>query len=362
MYKKILVTGSAGFIGFHLISSLLKLKIDLVGIDSVNSYYDVNLKLDRLRQHGITIINAENDAAKSDDFENEVTPIISKTFPQYKFYKAHINNIASVEAIFKFEKPEIVINLAAQPGVRHSLSFPREYLTSNIDGFLNILENCRSYKIKHLLYASSSSVYGLNTELPFKTCEGADHPISLYGATKKSNELMAHCYSHLFDVPTTGLRFFTVYGPWGRPDMALYSFTKSILNGIPIDLFNNGDMIRDFTYVDDIVHSILQLIDKIPSRSFDKNLLNNPNSSTAPYRILNIGNNNPIILRDFLKVLEEAIGQEAIINYKETQPGDVYATQADIADLIDLIDYKPTTSVKEGVTSFVSWYKEYYSN
>ncbi|MBM3400857.1 MAG: NAD-dependent epimerase/dehydratase family protein [Bacteroidetes bacterium] len=357
--RKILVTGTAGFIGFHLVSELLNLNYKVVGIDSINSYYDTSLKRARLAEHGIRITQADLDSRTG----NEGIPaILSSIHPNYKFYHGGIDDRNQVEQIFAAENPTIVINLAAQPGVRYSLTHPRDHITSNIDGFLNILEECRNYKIKHLLYASSSSIYGLNTQLPFKTSDNADHPISLYGATKKSNELMAHCYSHLFDLPTTGLRFFTVYGLWGRPDMALYSFTKSIIDGIPMDLFNNGDMIRDFTYVDDIVQSIVRLIDKIPNRLSDKNLLNSPNSSTAPYRILNIGNNKPIILSDFLKVLEEAIGQEAIINYKETQPGDVYATQADIDDLIDLIDYAPTTSVKEGVSSFVNWYKEYYNN
>ena len=356
--QKVFVTGTAGFIGFHLVSALFKLKFDVVGIDSINSYYDVSLKYARLAQHGIKIIDNSN----SFNDKSELRSIYSVVHSNYKFYYGSIENRQLTEKIFEIEKPDFVINLAAQPGVRHSLTHPRDYISSNIDGFLNILEGCRNYQVKHLLYASSSSIYGLNTGLPFKTSDSADHPISLYGATKKSNELMAHCYSHLFDLPTTGLRFFTVYGPWGRPDMALYSFTKSIINGIPIDLFNNGDMIRDFTYVDDIVQSIVRLIDKVPNSSSDKKLLNNPNTSTAPYRILNIGNNNPIILSDFLKVLESAIGQEAIINYKESQLGDVYATQADIDDLIDLIDYTPTTTVEEGVSAFVSWYKEYYSN
>jgi len=223
------------------------------------------------------------------------------------------------------------------------------------------LEGCRSSAVKHLLYASSSSVYGLNSNLPFSSKDNVDHPISLYGATKRSNELMAHCYSHLFKIPTTGLRFFTVYGPWGRPDMALYSFTKSILEGVPIDLFNNGDMIRDFTYVEDIVESIVPLIDKTPASSEDKSLLDQPYTSTAPYRIFNIGNNNPIILGDFLRVLENALGKKAIINFKEAQPGDVYATQADVNELIQTIGYSPSTSIEDGVKRFVNWYKEYYN-
>lgn len=357
--RKILVTGTAGFIGFHLVSELLNLNYKVVGVDSINSYYDTSLKRARLAQHGVDITEVDLDNAIAKD---GLPAFKSFSHPNYRFYLGSIDSRKQVEQIFEAENPTVVINLAAQPGVRFSLTHPRDYITSNIDGFLNILEECRNYKIKHLLYASSSSIYGLNTQLPFKTSDNVDHPISLYGATKKSNELMAHCYSHLFDLPTTGLRFFTVYGPWGRPDMALYSFTKSIINGVPIDLFNNGDMIRDFTYVDDIVQSIVLLIDKIPDRSSDKSLLDSPSTSTAPYRILNIGNNNPVILSDFLKVLEEAIGKEAIINYKETQPGDVYATQANIDDLTSLIDFAPITSVKQGVASFVRWYKDYYNN
>ena len=347
--KKILITGTAGFIGFHLAARLLKEGFEVVGIDAVNSYYDVNLKLDRLRQHGIQINGAESKNA-----------INSTIFDSYKFYYLSIEDWPAVESIFNCEKPYAVVNLAAQAGVRYSLTHPREYITSNIDGFLNILEGCRHYDVKHLIYASSSSVYGLNTQLPFSVNDSVDHPISLYAATKKSNELMAHTYSYLYNVPTTGLRFFTVYGPWGRPDMALFLFVKSILADKPIQLFNGGDMIRDFTYIDDIVESISRLVGKPPKETDNKASIKNPSTSSAPYQVFNIGNNNPIKLLEFIKEIEYAIGRKAKIDLYPMQPGDVRATHADVRSLIEYIGYMPNTSISIGVQNFVKWYRNYY--
>ena len=349
-YKKILITGTAGFIGFHLVTKLLNEGFIVVGVDSINKYYDVQLKYDRLKQHGIDIIGLPSGKA-----------MISSVNRSYYFYHAELENKKMIELIFEQEKPDFVINLAAQAGVRYSLSHPREYIKSNIDGFLNILECCRHNEVKHLIYASSSSVYGLNKKLPFSTDDSVDHPISLYAATKKSNELMAHTYSHLFNIPTSGLRFFTVYGPWGRPDMALFKFTKAILAGEEIQLYNNGDMIRDFTYVADIVESIFRLINKPPVVSIDKSLLSTPSTSTAPFRVFNIGNNNPVHLLEFLKELEAEIGKEAIISNLPMQAGDVQATHADVKALIELIGFSPSTSTKEGISNFVAWYRSYYN-
>lgn len=348
-YKKVLITGTAGFIGFHLVTRLLHERFIVIGVDSINTYYDVKLKYDRLGQHGINSENIKSGKA-----------VVSSVNSHYSFYQAELENQELIEFIFEQEKPDIVINLAAQAGVRYSLSHPREYIKSNIDGFLNILECCRRQKIKHLIYASSSSVYGLNKKLPFSTDDSVDHPISLYAATKKSNELMAHTYSHLFNLPTSGLRFFTVYGPWGRPDMALFKFTKAILNDEVIDLYNNGDMIRDFTYVGDIVESIFRLINKFPSASSDYSFLDTPATSTAPFRIFNIGNNNPVHLKAFLTELEVAIGKKAIIQDHPMQAGDVRATHANVKALIELTGFTPSTSTKEGISNFVNWYRSYY--
>lgn len=349
-YKKVLITGTAGFIGFHLVTRLLQEKFTIVGVDAINTYYDVQLKYDRLGEHGIDIANLKPGNA-----------VVSSINPSYSFYQAELENQQLIELIFEQEKPDVVINLAAQAGVRYSLSHPREYIKSNIDGFLNILECCRYHKIKHLIYASSSSVYGLNKKLPFSTDDSVDHPISLYAATKKSNELMAHTYSHLFNVPTSGLRFFTVYGPWGRPDMALFKFTKAILTGEAIQLYNNGDMIRDFTYVADIVESIYRLIDKAPEPSVDPGLLDTPATSSAPFRVFNIGNNNPVHLRAFLNELETALGKEAIIDNQPMQAGDVQATHANVKALIALTGFSPATSTKDGINRFVEWYRSYYN-
>lgn len=349
-YKTILVTGAAGFIGSHLIYKILNKNYNVIGIDSLNDYYDVNLKIDRLKNIGIDISTHEIGIAQQ-----------STLYKNFIFYKCNLENQNLLEKIFSNNNPEIVINLAAQAGVRYSLTHPREYLKSNIDGFLNILECCRNYNLKHLLYASSSSVYGLNDTLPFKTTDSVDHPISLYASTKKSNELMAHTYSHLFNLPTTGLRFFTVYGPWGRPDMALFKFTKAIINNEPITLYNNGEMVRDFTYVEDIVESIFRLISHPPNKSEDQNLLLSPSTSTAPFRVLNVGNNNPTQLIKFLNELEIALNKKAIINNQPMQPGDVKATHADVKDLVKLIDFTPKTTTKFGINKFVEWYKFYYN-
>ena len=348
--NKILITGTAGFIGFHLVSKLISLNFKkIIGIDIINDYYDVNLKHDRLALHGID--------------HKKVTlgsSINSTIYPDYKFYKVNLENQQDIEKIFLIEKPDIVINLAAQAGVRFSLTHPRDYIKSNIDGFLNILECCRHNKVKHLIYASSSSVYGLNYKLPFSTKDSVDHPISLYAASKKSNELMAHAYSYLFNLPTTGLRFFTVYGPWGRPDMALFLFTKAILAEEPIKLFNNGNMIRDFTYISDIVESISRLINEIPKKSENLTNLNSPARSIAPFKVFNIGNSTPVNLRIFINDLEQALNKKAIIESLPMQPGDVSSTHADISDLIEITKFEPEISTKVGINKFVNWYKEYY--
>ncbi|GGA98294.1 NAD-dependent epimerase [Macrococcus hajekii] len=332
--KKILITGTAGFIGSNLASKLVNKGYDVLGIDNINDYYSPQLKKDRIK-----FLLGEN----------------------FRNYQVDLQNKKDVQSIFNQEQPEIVINLAAQAGVRYSLENPDVYIDSNINGFLNILEGCRSVNCEHLIYASSSSVYGSNKNLPFKTSDNVDHPISLYAATKKSNELMAHTYSHLFNIPTTGLRFFTVYGPWGRPDMALFKFTESILNHKPIDVYNNGNMMRDFTYVDDIVEAISRLIEKAPHKQ-NPNRTFAPNESHAPYKIYNIGNNAPVKLESFIDAIENATGIKAIKNYMELQPGDVPQTYADVSDLFETIDFKPNTTIQSGVNRFVEWYMEYFKS
>lgn len=333
---KILITGAAGFIGFHLSEKLLKLSYKVIGIDNLNDYYDVGLKNDRL------------------DILNE--------YDDFNFYKVDIKNKIDVDNVFEENRPNYVINLAAQAGVRYSIENPLAYVDSNLVGFVNILEACRAYPVKHLLYASSSSVYGGNKEVPFSTNHNVDHPVSLYAATKKSNELMAHTYSHLFNIPTTGLRFFTVYGPYGRPDMAYFSFTKDILERRSIKVFNHGKMERDFTYIDDIVEAIVKLIDIVPKgyENWDKSK-DGMSSSFAPYKIYNIGNNNPVPLMRFIKALESAIGQEAKKIYLDMQPGDVKITYADVTELEKDIQFKPSTSIEQGLDKFVEWYKDYYN-
>ena len=348
--KKILITGTAGFIGFHLANYLLGKGYEVIGLDVVNDYYDVNLKYSRLEQQGIP--------------REKIIPgsaVSSSKFSNYRFIQLNLEDKEALLNLFKKEKIQVVINLAAQAGVRYSLTHPEAYISSNITGFLNVLEAARYNKVEHLIYASSSSVYGLNAQLPFSVSHNVDHPVSLYAASKKSNELMAHTYSHLYGIPTTGLRFFTVYGPWGRPDMALFIFTKAILEGREMDVYNNGDMWRDFTYIDDIVESISRLVEK-PARSnamWDP-VHPDPATSPAPYRIFNIGNNQPVKLMDFVNAIEEYTGKKAKINFQPVQPGDVLKTWADVNDLEEEINFKPGTSIQKGIENFVSWYREYY--
>lgn len=333
--KKILVTGAAGFIGFHLSKKLLREGNLVVGIDNLNDYYSPELKEDRLRE-----LDGETN---------------------FFFQKDDISDLTPLEEIFATYEFDIVYHMAAQAGVRYSLSHPHTYVKSNLEGFVNILESCRNYGIKHLIYASSSSVYGLNVKQPYSVHDVVDHPVSLYAATKKSNELMAHTYAHLYDLPTTGLRFFTVYGPWGRPDMAYFKFVNRILNDQPIDIYNHGDMSRDFTYVDDIVESLSRLMDKIPvaDPQWDP-LLPDPSISKAPYRVFNIGNNSPVSLMEFINVIQDQLGIKAKINYLPMQPGDVKNTWADSSDLYHEINYLPQTRIQDGLSRFIDWYKQYY--
>lgn len=343
---KILVTGTAGFIGFHLAQNLL-LRGDLVvGLDSINDYYDVNLKYARLRETGIDKESiAYGKIVQSDKYSN------------YSFIQLNLEDKEQIDKLFEEHRFDKVCNLAAQAGVRYSLENPMAYINSNIVGFANILEACRHNQVKHLAYASSSSVYGLNEEMPFSTQHNVDHPISLYAASKKSNELMAHTYSHLFGLPTTGLRFFTVYGPWGRPDMALFIFTKAILDGNPIQVFNNGNMRRDFTYIDDIVEGITRVIDNPPAGNPNwTGKRPEPGTSKAPYKVYNIGNSSPVSLMDFIAAIEKYVGKEATKEFMPLQAGDVPATWADVSDLAEVLGYKPNTPVEEGVRKFVEWY------
>lgn len=333
--KKILITGAAGFIGFHLSQELLKEDYQIIGLDNLNNYYNPSLKQSRIEILG--------------QYENMT------------FHKVDIKDKVAIDHIFETYQPTQVINLAAQAGVRYSIENPYAYVDSNLVGFINILEACRDYPVEHLLYASSSSVYGGNKIVPFSTNHNVDRPVSLYAATKKSNELMAHTYSHLYGIPTTGLRFFTVYGPYGRPDMAYFSFTKDILDGKPIKIFNHGKMERDFTYIDDIVEGIVRLINKAPVANKEWNESKDGlSTSFAPYKIYNIGNNNPVQLMRFVKALESAIGKEAKKVYMDMQPGDVLRTYADVSDLERDINFKPNTSIEEGLKNFVDWYKAYY--
>ncbi|MBN2063129.1 MAG: NAD-dependent epimerase [Deltaproteobacteria bacterium] len=347
---KILVTGAAGFIGSFTAIGFAGRGDDVLGLDSINDYYDINLKYGRLERDGIDRSDAETGRLTR-----------SKKYPSYRFLRENLENREAIESLFKREKFDSVCHLAAQAGVRHSIINPHAYIGANIKGFINVLESCRQSGVKHLVYASSSSVYGLNERYPFSTHDNVDHPVSLYGATKKSNELMAHTYSHLYGIPSTGLRFFTVYGPWGRPDMALFLFTKAILEGTPIDVFNNGNMRRDFTYVDDIVTGVLKVMDHLPGGESSWNGRDpDPSTSKAPYRIYNIGNNSPVGLLDFIKALETALGKKAKKNFLPLQPGDVPATWADVDDLANDIGYAPRVHIKEGIDRFVKWYKEFY--
>jgi UDP-glucuronate 4-epimerase len=333
---KFLVTGAAGFIGFHVVQRLVEQGHEVIGIDNLNDYYDVNLKQARL------------------DVLAELT--------LFTFIKLDLADRGGISDLFAREKFDRVIHLAAQAGVRYSIDNPMAYADSNLIGHLAILEGCRHNDVKHLVYASSSSVYGLNSKVPFATSDSVDHPISLYAATKKSNELMSHTYSHLYGIPTTGLRFFTVYGPWGRPDMALFKFTKAIMNGEPIDVYNQGDMRRDFTYIDDIVEGIIRIQDIVPPVNNDwKVETASAANSSAPYKIFNIGNGNPVKLLDFIQSLEKSIGISANKNLMPMQPGDVYQTYADVEDLFTATGYKPSMSVEQGVDNFVQWYKKFYS-
>lgn len=334
MNMKFLVTGAAGFIGFHTSQRLLEAGHEVVGIDNMNDYYDVNLKQSRL------------DLLQS---------------PLFSFHKIDLADREGMAELFVSEKFDRVIHLAAQAGVRYSLENPHAYADANLIGYLNILEGCRHNRVQHLLYASSSSVYGLNRKMPLSTDDSVDHPVSLYAATKKANELMAHTYSHLYGIPTTGLRFFTVYGPWGRPDMALFKFTRAMLEGKSIDVYNYGKMKRDFTYIDDIVEAIIRVQDVIPQPDPEWSVENgSPATSSAPYRVYNIGNSSPVELMDYITALEEALGMIAEKNMMPIQPGDVLETSADTKPLYDLVGFKPQTSVKDGVKNFVDWYREFY--
>ncbi len=351
----ILVTGAAGFIGFHFIQKLLAENVTVTGIDNVNDYYDTTLKLDRLHQLGF----------EPEDIRDHVCntfPIISQTFPQLQFYRADLKDREVVTAIFEQKQPDYVVHFAAQAGVRYSLDNPSAYIDSNINGFFSILDNCRLHHVKHLVFASSSSVYGANEKMPFTEQDNVDHPVSLYAATKKSNELMAHSYSHLYKLPTTGLRFFTVYGPWGRPDMAYFSFTHKILAGLPIEVFNHGDMKRDFTYIDDIIAGVYQLMLKIPTRNDQWDGSHpDPATSRAPYRIFNIGNHQPVELLYFIELLEQHLHKKAKKILLPFQKGDVKETYADIDLLNKYIGFTPTTPIETGIAKFVHWYQNYYA-
>ena len=347
---KILITGAAGFIGYHLSQVLLSRGDEVVGIDNINDYYDVKLKYARLNEVGISSVK-----------ENE--KVASEKFEKYRFIKMDIADTEAMYRLFEEEKFDAVCNLAAQAGVRYSLENPHAYIESNVKGFMNVLEGCRKSGVHNLAFASSSSVYGMNTSQPFKTSDHTDHQISIYAATKKANEMMAHTYAHLYGIHATGLRFFTVYGPWGRPDMAPMLFADAILHDRPIKVFNHGKMSRDFTYIDDIVDGIVKVIDKPATvdKQFDTSTPN-PSRSTAPYRIYNIGNNAPLSLMTFIETLEDTLGKKAEKNFMEMQDGDVVSTYADVNDLIEEFGYKPDTPLAEGVEEFVKWYKAFYQN
>ena len=350
--NKILVTGAAGFIGYHLVKRLIPDGHQIVGLDIIDHYYDPKYKIARLEDLGIT---------QDQIYQGEL--LQSTRHDHFRFVQMDLQDQAAMEQLFADEQFDVVINLAAQAGVRHSLSHPHDYINSNITGFLNVLEGCRHNAVKHLLYASSSSVYGLNETMPLSTADNVDHPISLYAASKKANELMAHSYSHLYQIPTTGLRFFTVYGPWGRPDMALFIFTKNILEGVPIEVFNNGKMIRDFTYVADIVEGIARLISVVPVGNANWSGFNpDPASSPAPWCVHNIGNNAEVPLMDFVREIEAVLGKQAEIIYRPMQPGDVPKTKADVSALQQAIDYSPDTQVSEGIRNFVEWYKAFHES
>lgn len=331
----ILVTGAAGFIGYHLSLRLLNSGLEVIGLDSMNDYYDVRLKEDRLRR--------------------------LQAHDKFQWVRQDLIDHAALETLFASSDISVVVHLAAQAGVRYSLVNPRAYVDSNVAGFLNMLEAARKHRVNHFIYASSSSVYGANVKMPFSVHDPVDHPVSLYAATKKANELIAHTYSHLYGLPTTGLRFFTVYGPWGRPDMAYFSFTKQIAEGKPITVYNEGKMMRDFTYIDDIVEGIVRLLDKPPVANEEWDRTNpDPSTSYAPYVVYNIGNNQPVELMKFIRTIEDCLGRQAIIDYKPMQPGDVQATYADIDELQRAVGFRPSTTIEEGIRKFTDWYKSYY--
>ncbi|MEN0003602.1 MAG: NAD-dependent epimerase [Bacteroidota bacterium] len=347
---KHLITGTAGFIGYHLAQALVERGDTVIGLDVINDYYDVNLKYSRLTQAGFDVKELEYNKL-----------IQSKINLNHFFIQLQLEDEANLNELFRTQRFDKVCNLAAQAGVRYSLINPRAYINSNIIGFTNILECCRHHNVKHLAYASSSSVYGLNESVPFATSDNVDHPISLYAASKKSNELMAHTYSHLFDLPTTGLRFFTVYGPWGRPDMALFLFTKAMLQGEAINVFNHGKMVRDFTYIDDIVEGVIRVLDHPPKGNAAwSGKSPDPSTSKGPYKVYNIGNNNPVQLMDFIQAIEQELGIKAEKNMMPIQPGDVAMTHADVKDLVHDLGYKPATPIQKGVKAFINWYREYY--
>lgn len=334
-FKRVLITGAAGFIGFHLALRLLQTECQVVGLDNLNDYYDVNLKKERLQR--------------------------LKAFDNFRFHQIDLAHKDDMQRLFKAQPFDVVVNLAAQAGVRYSLTHPHAYIDSNIVGFTHILEGCRHSKAGHLVFASSSSVYGANTHMPFSVHHNVDHPVSLYAASKKANELMAHTYSHLYGLPCTGLRFFTVYGPWGRPDMALFLFTRAILEDKPIQVFNHGNMQRDFTYIDDIVEGVIRVMARRPqpnpSWSGDRP---DPGTSYAPYKLYNIGNNQPVQLTRFIEVIEKALGKTAQKEFLDMQPGDVPATYADVDDLIREVGFKPATAIETGIERFIEWYRKYY--
>tara|TARA_B100000886_G_scaffold243681_1_gene171163 strand:+ start:646 stop:1668 length:1023 start_codon:yes stop_codon:yes gene_type:complete len=337
---KVLVTGAAGFIGFHLSKRLLKDGYNLIAIDNLNNYYDPNLKKDRL---------------------NELKLISRTGKNRLKFFQANLEDYASISNIFKKFKPNIVVNLAAQGGVRYSLKNPKAYIESNLVGFGNIIEECKNYGVEHLIYASSSSVYGGNKNIPFSEEHGVNHPVSLYAATKRSNELIAHTYSHIYNLPTTGLRFFTVYGPWGRPDMAYFLFTDAIINNKPLKIFNNGKMSRDFTYIDDVINGIIGVMKNVAKKEIDFNFLDPKiSSSWAPYRLFNIGNSSPIKLMDFITTIEKCLGKKAMKEFVPMQMGDVESTSANINLLKNWAGFEPKTSIDEGISKFIEWYLDYY--
>ncbi len=347
---KILITGTAGFIGFHLANKLIARGDEVIGLDCINDYYDPNVKYGRLDYAGID---------QKDIQYNKLTQSSKKA--NYRFIKLQLEDKDNLDNLFELEQFDSVCNLAAQAGVRYSIENPMAYIDSNVIGFINILESCRNHGVKNLSYASSSSVYGLNESYPFSTSDNVDHPMSIYAATKKSNELMAHTYSHLFGISTTGVRFFTVYGPWGRPDMALFLFTKAALEGRSIDVFNYGEMLRDFTYVDDIVEGVTRIIDNPAQTNSEwSGKQPDPSTSSSPHKIYNIGNNDPVKLMDFIEAIENALGKEIQKNMMPLQAGDVPATYANVDDLVRDLDYKPSTSVQKGIDNFVTWYREFF--